>query len=80
VKVVSESIPFDMVSTSRLKKQSACEKAADLEAAPDQLPPRTAGRKTSYIWEHGYEVIVGEAPYWKCVVCESHLVPFRISS
>jgi hypothetical protein len=80
VKVVTESIPLDMVSTSWLTKQSAREKSADGEAAPNQLPPRRAGRKTSSVWKHGYEVIVGDAPHWKCLVCESHLVPIRISS
>jgi hypothetical protein len=71
VKVVSESIPWHMVSTRWLTKQSAREKSADGEAAPDQLPPRRAGRKTSSVWKHGYEVIVGDAPYWSYEVCES---------
>jgi hypothetical protein len=71
VKVVSESMPWHMVSTSWLTKQSAGEKAVDVEAAPEQLPLRTAGRKTSFVWKRGYEGIVGDAPYWSYVVCES---------
>jgi hypothetical protein len=64
-------MPWHMVSTRWLNKQSAGEKAVDVEAAPEQLPPRTAGRKTSFVWKHGYEVIIGEAPYWNYEDCES---------